>query len=193
MLTFIRIDEENKRYAFYKCNCGKETRKNKYDVGYEKIISCGCYIQKRIKEGLNKKHGLKNTREYNIWIKIKSRCYNRKNKDYLDYGGRGIIVCERWLEKFENFYEDMGPSPSNDHSIHRKNDGNYCPECCVWATQKEQNNDRRSNLRITINGITKNLNEWCEYYNINISTVSHRIKRGKNYIEALITPVRKYK
>ena len=75
---------------------------------------------------------------------MKYRCSNPRAKDYPDYGGRGIKVCERWLNSFENFLADLGPRPTPQHSIERlDNDGNYEPGNCVWATKQEQNRNRR--------------------------------------------------
>jgi hypothetical protein len=105
-------------------------------------IYCGNQCSAR--GSRNRKHGLIYTSEYMAWRDMKSRCFNPKHKNYPGYGGRGITVCQRWLESFENFYADMGLKPAKGYSIERKeNNGNYEPSNCKWATKSEQSRNRR--------------------------------------------------
>lgn len=89
------------------------------------------------------------TTEYKTWSALKQRCYNKNDSKYKDWGGRGIKVCDRWLNSFENFFEDMGYRPSKYHSIERiDNNGNYEPTNCVWTDKKTQARNRRNSVKI---------------------------------------------
>lgn len=121
------------------------------------------------------------------------RCRNVDAVSFPDYGGRGITVCDRWLD-FVNFLADMGPRPSPKHSIDRfpDNDGNYEPGNCRWATIKEQMNNKRNNHREVHNGVTKTLAEWENCAGISANTLSMRLSRGWSIGRAIETPVRVY-
>ncbi len=114
---------------------------------------CPKHYQRFMKDGTLKKKEKRPTKkshpEYNVWIKMKARCRNIKDKRFDRYGGRGIKVCDRWEYNFDVFYEDMGPRPFPKAQIDRKdNDGNYEPGNCKWTTQL--NNARnKSNIKLT--------------------------------------------
>lgn len=131
--------------------------------------------------------GNKPSLTYASWDAMVMRCVNPKNIGYAHYGGRGVLVCERW-RKFENFLEDMGERPSKEHQLEREdNDGNYEPGNCRWATRKEQARNRRSNLRLTLNGVTRTAVEWSEELGVSLNTIAKRKSRGWSDTDALRT------
>lgn len=134
----------------------------------------------------------KTTSTYNTWQHIIQRCTNPNNKDYKDYGSRGIAVCDRWL-KFKNFLKDMGECPDG-HTIERKkNSEEYSPENCKWATRKQQARNRRNNHLITAFGKIQCLAAWSEETEIPEYVIRDRLKRGWSPEKTLTTPVKKGK
>lgn len=127
-----------------KCECGNFHTAKGSSVKFGHILSCGCLqLENTVKA--NTTHGMSDTREYWSYHKMLDRCYNENDHKYPSYGARGITVCDRWLESFSNFYEDMGDKPEN-LSLERKDvNGNYEPDNCMWDTATEQAfNQRKS-------------------------------------------------
>lgn len=141
--------------------------------------------------------GKSTTKEYRTWTGMIKRCYDKKYHGFYLYGGRGISVCERWKNNFTNFLNDVGICPENKKSLDRiKNNGNYEPGNVQWATDKEQCNNRRSNVVFEIDGVTKNLLQWSVIYKMPYKTIHSRVKYCKwDIIKALTTPIQdsKYK
>lgn len=128
--------------------------------------------------------------EENTYHHIKQRCYNQKLGCYPIYGGRGIRVCERWLESFQNFITDMGPRPSVEHSIDRiDNNGPYSPENCRWATQREQRTNQSRTRLLTHNGATHSVAEWSRIVGIRLDTLLVRLDRQKWPIEKALVKI----
>jgi len=172
------------------CDCGKEKlmRGNSFISGGN--VSCGCYAAEQLSKRATT-HGMTKTKEHGAWLSMLDRCRNERHKSYKNYGGRGIMVCERWKESFENFYIDMGKAP-NGTSIERKNNnGNYCKENCLWATSEEQMHNTRYNNVLTFNGISMDITQWSKAIKMNRSTLYNRIYRNWTVERALtffVTP-----
>lgn len=119
--------------------------------------------------------------EYRIWSSMKSRCTNTAHRQFTDYGGRGIRVCEAWADSFEAFFADMGPRPSAHHSLDRfpNNDGNYEPGNCRWATPVQQARNRRNNRLVLLGGEAVTLREFSERTGGTYDAVVYRYRTGK--------------
>ena len=128
---------------------------------------------------------------YRCWLNLKQRCMNTKSTKFSDYGGRGIQVCDRWLD-FENFLEDMGEKPKDLTLDRENNDGDYCPENCRWVTDKEQRRNKRSVKLLEFAGQTLCLTDWAALLGFKQPTLWKRLYVSKWSIEkVLTTPVRK--
>jgi len=136
-------------------------------------------------------HGMAGTPEYKAWKAMKQRCFNPNNKRYSDYGGRGIGVCDRWKNSFQNFLADMGSRPTAKHSLDRiNNDGDYCFDNCKWSTKAEQANNRRNNKPlITIENETLTIADWAKKMGFSASVIYRRLELGWSEFDAVMTPV----
>lgn len=125
-----------------KCRCGNEVTLVGKDIKNGNTSSCGCLVIENAK-GLNKSHGMTETPEYNIYMLMKARCNKPNDRQWKNYGGRGIKICKRW-NSFEQFFKDMGERPGKGYSIERLNNNKgYCKANCVWATTKQQARNKR--------------------------------------------------
>lgn len=130
------------------CDCGNKcvVRANSLLHKTKPIKSCGC-LMLEVNKTLMTTHGLSKTPEYNIWCGMKARCYDTNNPKYSNYGNRGIIVCDRWVNSFENFLEDMGVRPTVTCTIERVNvNGNYEPDNCIWLEGNLQARNKTSSV-----------------------------------------------
>jgi len=165
-----------------RCDCGTFTVVLATLLRTGRTQSCGCLRLERSIEAAklsNRTHGMKQAPEYRTWCHMKERCSNSSCSDYRDYGGRGITVCERWKNSFENFYADIGPRPSPKHSIDRiDSNGNYEPGNCRWATPLQQSRNRDWGNRLEFRGETRRVSEWAEVLGVRPGTLHNRIRRG---------------
>lgn len=184
-----------------RCDCGNSTDVRSGALGSGRTKSCGCLVvdnartlsvetQGNVRHGASRRGAM--TSEFNIWRSMKSRCYWPRSINFDRYGGRGISVCDRWRDSFENFLADMGPRPSPTHMLDRiDNDGNYEPGNCRWATPVEQARNQSTNRIVTVRGQTMTLAEARETFapHLKRGTFAARLSRGWALEAALFTSV----
>ena len=136
----------------------------------------------------NKWRNPSGTRTYYAWRSMRARCVYPDHAAYHNYGGRGILVCQRWLDDYDSFYEDMGPAPAG-MSLDRINvNGNYEPANCRWATDKEQSHNRRNNRYLTHDGQTHTMAEWAAKLGIGKDTLFRRLNVYGHSVARALTP-----
>ena len=175
----------NRTHWLCVCDCGETTTVRSSHLINGNTKSCGCHQRNAVSER-SKTHGMTNSPEYNSWRAMIKRCYDKNNVAYSRYGGSNITVCDEWKDNFETFYRDMGPRPSADHSIDRReNDKGYSKDNCRWSTPKEQANNRKNNFFFEHNKEIKTLPEWCFVLELNYHLVRRRIRDGWTFDEAI--------
>lgn len=176
-----------------RCDCGNEKLIKGINLIRGKSRSCGC-LKTSICKNRFLKHGMHNTKIYQTWEAMISRCECKTNISYKNYHKRGIEVCDEWKKSFEKFYEDVSKLEnfgSEGYTLDRiNNDEGYAPGNVRWADRYTQNNNTSKNIYIELNGETKTLAQWVRLYNIKYYTVLYRMRRGWTPYEALTTPVK---
>ena len=193
VLSRVANNKHGRAVWLCKCDCGNEKEIPAANLKSGRTTSCGCYSG-----GLKRKtgtHGMTNTRIFHEWQSMLQRCNNPNNQRYEDYGGRGIKVCDEWIDNFVSFYEwSMDNGYDEILTLDRKDvDGDYSPDNCRWVTNLEQQSNKRNNRVIECNGEKYILNEWARITGLNAQTIAWRIDRGWSVEEALYTPSRKQK
>ena len=186
-LTAVRFDHIGKRYKkfwLFKCECGNEKIKNIYDVRCGNTKSCGC-LQKEARGKKSITHGMTGTKIYRIWKAMKMRCLNPNYREYNLYGGRGITICPRWINSFENFYKDMKDCPINKSLDRIDNEKGYCKSNCKWSTKTEQANNTRTNHFLIYKNRTQTIAQWSEETGLKYHTLWRRLKIGWSVEKAL--------
>lgn len=176
------------------CDCGTLVEVAGGHLTDDRTQSCGCLI-KQITSERSTTHGHtknnKSSSTYISWRAMIDRCYRHKTNDYKNYGGRGISVCERWMD-FNLFLEDMGERPIGFQIDRIDCNGNYEPSNCRWATIKQQSINKRTNKKLNFEGITMTIAEWSEKTGIPRDTLWHRVYTAKWQVhKALTEPLRK--
>jgi hypothetical protein len=157
------------------CDCGRVVQVRGSTLRAGRTSACASCATSRA----NRTHGQSKTPLYRRWQGMKARCTQPNHKHYPNYGGRGIQVCERWLNSFEAFAADMGPTFSEDLELDRIDvDGHYEPSNCRWVDREAQQRNRRNNSRITYRGETRTVIEWAELMGVKPNTLTTRIRRG---------------
>lgn len=165
-----------------RCECGIEKIIQCKNVANGNTVSCGC-IRKGLPCEKNRKHGhsggagRKPSPTYLSWVAARSRCNDVNDRDYQNYGARGIAVCDRW-SNFENFLADMGERPAGKSIDRIDSNGNYEPGNCRWSTMVEQQNNRRRNILIEHDGSIKTATQIAREYGIKPNVFIARLKRG---------------
>ena len=185
-LKFTGDDKNRHRLWECRCDCGRTVNIDINSLRSGKSKSCGCS-----RKGINKTHGKSGTRLYGIWADMLQRTYNPDERCYANYGGRGITVCDEWME-FEAFYQwAIQNGYSEELTIDRiDNDKGYFPENCRWVTRKVQGNNKRSNRRLEYQGQTKTLEDWAILFGMKLGTVANRLNLGLSVEKALEIPVK---
>lgn len=179
----------------FRCDCGVEIERPYGEVRRGNVQSCGCLQREGAAQRLKAvthlgtasvtTHGMTGTPTFISWDSMKQRCLNHRHKSFPQYGGRGIKVCDRWLESFENFMADMGERPDGMTLERDDVDGDYEPSNCHWATAKEQGNNRRNNRMLSHAGETMTVKEWADRIGISDKALLYRINNGWSTEEAL--------
>lgn len=170
------------------CDCGVRTITSSSHLTTGHSKSCGCATREATaaRNAASAKHGMWQTPEFAAWMSMLRRCYTPSTPRYADYGGRGITVCDEWRKDFKAFFEHVGHRPSAAHSLDRiRNSEGYKPGNVRWATDEEQNNNRRSNVTIVVDGVQMTAAQIARKFGLCHSTVSYRIKRGKTPAEVV--------
>lgn len=176
-LTAIHRDESKTERVHWvcKCSCGNQRSVSSCDLKSGHTKSCGCWNLEAIVVN-NTTHGMSGSPIYVVWTNMIARCYDSANKRFISYGGRGITVCDKW-RAFEGFFADMGDRP-NGMTLERVDvNGNYSPNNCKWATQKEQANNWRKSLRATYKGESFTAMQLSEMLGVKYERIVWAIKR----------------
>ena len=186
LIAVERVQDRKGGYWLCKCVCGnsKIVKGSNLTKNHRGIKSCGCLL-----EELRTKDDFHSSKLYKIYHQIKYRCYNQNASDYKFYGGRGITVCDEWLNDCYAFYDWAMKNGYDDGlTIDRMDvNGNYEPSNCRWTTMKEQSNNRRSNRMITYNNKTQSMTKWSEETGIPYSTLRRRLNKYHWSIEKALT------
>jgi hypothetical protein len=187
------------------CKCGTRRWVDGKNLRQGVSASCGCAepAKRQCPHGESRQNG-KGSPEYRSWRAMRSRCYEQRSVGFPNYGGKGIVVCERWRSSYENFLTDMGRKPTPEHTIDRKDPNlsytcGHCGECslngwtanCRWADDKTQRNNRTNSKFLEFQGKCQTMAQWAEELGLSKKTLKARLGKYRWDVErALTTPVK---
>ena len=186
-LTVKSLDGFRGPQSYWKCvcDCGGEKVVQGGNLQSGNVSSCGCF-QKESAAKVSYVHGMSRTPEYRVWAHMKERCEKTDKRHGKYYYDKGIKVCERWVDSFSNFFEDIGKRPSSFHTIDRiDSNRNYSPENCRWVTNDVQQSNKSNNIRISFSGKTLTYSEWERTLGLPKGKISSRVTNGWSAIDAL--------
>lgn len=196
----LTVISQNGIKSTCRCECGNEHTAFTHNLRKLNTTQCTqCYrlsISKR-----KTTHGQSNyqnnkeqrqTKEYATWCAMKRRCFDEKDKRYMDYGGRGITVCEEWKNDFSKFFQDMGLAPDKKYQVDRiNNELGYSKDNCKWVTQKENSNNKRNNIFLTIDDKTMTASQWSEFSGTKLATILSRKHKGYSDYDCVHKDIKK--
>jgi hypothetical protein len=178
-------------FTLYRCSCPAQTVKEleTWRVRNNYVRSCGC-LRTEVQATINRTHGAssggKSSAEYRLWCSMKERCHRKEHVSYAYYGGRGVTVCQRWRDSFEDFLADVGPHPGKPYTLDRiDNARGYEPGNVRWLTRAEQMRNTRRVIWLEHAGVRWALGEWMRYLGVSRDTIHRRIgKYGRDAVIA---------
>lgn len=180
-LTVLGFAEINNKRTMWlcQCECGNTSTVAAEHLKTGNTTSCGCNLKEKVGGG-KITHGLSKTRLYIAWSNMKSRCYNQSNPHYVNYGGRGINICNEWYYDFVPFYEwALSNGYADNLTIDRTDvNGNYEPNNCRWITAKEQSNNTTANRHIEYKGKVFTVSQLSDKLKIPYATLLNRVNKG---------------
>lgn len=178
--VLARRQRGRRTYWECRCDCGQNKSVDQGSLRSGRTRSCGCLSREALSARAKHGHlaGRRPSRTYLAWREAKNRCLNHRHKSYSNYGGRGIRMCPEWLGSFEAFLIDMGECPAGMTIDRRDTNGSYSKDNCRWATPLEQNRNKRSNHKLTINGETLCMSEWIQRSGLCRGTLERRVQLG---------------
>lgn len=175
--TRLIVQSQAGKRATCLCDCGKTKTVYVYNLKSGATRSCGCLHREELVLRAST-HGKSKSSLYRVWTNMRSRCHDKSNKEYRNYGARGIYVCDRWRHDFAAFLSDMGPRPKGYLLERVNNDLGYSPDNCAWASLDQQANNRRTNRVLSVNGTSMTAKQWSRLTGVNYGTLMWRLENG---------------